>query len=168
VLQEDLGDARDSLVGSRFRLRTRRRQLQTTHEQAVSQVGETSELMRRYLLSNELDLPNDLRSAWSRVDATRDTLGGLDADFEEEEENYNKEDWQYTLKERNFVESLSGDTTAFITLHDAVAPSDLSTTFLEPPDDGITPGVATNFSLSPLGLKHSCQQARQASSYPTA
>jgi hypothetical protein len=112
VEQEELRDARDSLVGSRFRLRTRRRELRATREQAVGQVGETFELMRRYFLVSGLGVPDEIESAWAGVDVIRDKLGGLEIDFEEAEEKYNVQEWQYTEKEKDFIEALSKDTVA--------------------------------------------------------
>jgi hypothetical protein len=112
VEQEELRDARDSLVGSRFRLRTRRRELRATREQAVGQVGETFELMRRYFLVSGLGVPDEIESAWAGVDVIRDRLGGLETDFEEAEEKYNVQEWQYTEKETDFIEALSKDTVA--------------------------------------------------------
>jgi hypothetical protein len=110
VEQEELRDARDSLVGSRFRLRTRRRELRATREQAVGQ--ETFELMRRYFLVSGLGVPDEIESAWAGVDVIRDKLGGLEIDFEEAEEKYNVQEWQYTEKEKDFIEALSKDTVA--------------------------------------------------------
>jgi len=156
VQQEGLRDVRDSLVGSRFRLRTKRRQLQAAREQAAGQVGETFELMRRHFLVNGLNLPDEMRSAWTKVEATRDTLGELEIAYEQAEENYNKEEWRYTEKEKQFVDGLSQDATISSPHNDAPEASvipDLDILSFEHPDNDITRDTSTESSLSAPDIK---------------
>jgi hypothetical protein len=107
--QEDLRDARDDLVGSRFRLRTKRQGLRTTRDKTVSRIGGAFDLTRRYFLARGLDVPQELMSAWSEVDDVRDILGEQETDYEAEEEKYNSEEWMYTEKEKAFLDGLSED-----------------------------------------------------------
>jgi hypothetical protein len=105
--QEDLRDARDDLLGSRFRLRTQRRDLRTTREKTVSRVGGAFDIMRRYFLSNGVDVPDELQTAWTEVDAVRDELGEKEINYEAAEQAYDKEEREYTEKEGLFVDDLS-------------------------------------------------------------
>lgn len=106
---EELRDARDELVGSRFRLRTKRRELGAAHIKTVTQAGVGIDLLKRYLLDNNTQLPENIASVLSEVDELRDSLGKLEVEYEEAEEKYTLEEWRYTQKESKFVENLNAD-----------------------------------------------------------
>ena len=110
VHQEALRDARDDLVGSRFRLRTKRQELRATEEATASRMRSTFDLMRTLLLKQGLNVPEEVHSAWADVDTMRDTLGEQEVGYEQAEKDYNLEEWQYTEKERDFLEHISRDT----------------------------------------------------------
>jgi hypothetical protein len=107
ALQEGLRDARDDLLGSRFRLRTKRQELQVVREKTVTTVGAAFDSMRRYFLTQGYDVPQDLESGWVEVDAMRDILGAKEVVYEQTEKDYDLEEWHYTQLENQFVESLS-------------------------------------------------------------
>ncbi|KAG9201454.1 hypothetical protein G6514_005651 [Epicoccum nigrum] len=104
--QEDLRDARESLTGFRFRLRTKRRELQAVREKAGSKAGTAINLVRRYLQEQGIELPADITSIFSEVDVLRDELGLQEVDYEELEEKFNSEEWKYTQKEEDLIEAL--------------------------------------------------------------
>jgi len=105
--QEDLRDARESLMGFRFRLRTKRRELQAAREKAGSKAGTAISLVRRYLQEQGIELPADITSVFSEVDVLRDELGMQEVDYEESEEKFNSEEWKYTQEEEDVVEALT-------------------------------------------------------------
>jgi hypothetical protein len=107
ALQEDLRDARDDLLGSRFRLRTKRQELHVVREKAVISIGAAFDNMRRHFLVKGLDVPRDLESGWVEVDAMRDTLGAKEVAYEQAEKDYDLEEWHYTQMENKFIDSLS-------------------------------------------------------------
>jgi hypothetical protein len=63
--------------------------------------------MRRYFLSNGVDVPDELQTAWTEVDAVRDELGEKEINYEAAEQAYDKEEREYTEKEGLFVDDLS-------------------------------------------------------------
>jgi hypothetical protein len=105
--QEDLRDARESLMGFRFRLRTKRRELQVAREKAGSKAGTAINLVRRYLQEQGIELPADITSVFSEVDVLRDELGMQEVDYEESEEKFNSEEWKYTQEEEEVIEALT-------------------------------------------------------------
>jgi hypothetical protein len=54
--QENLRDARETLLGSRFRLQAQRRELLETRETAASQAGAVFNRLRQYLRELALDV----------------------------------------------------------------------------------------------------------------
>jgi len=104
--QENLRDARESLMGFRFRLRSKRRELKTAREEAGSKAGAAISLVKRFLQEQGIELPDDINFALSGVDALRDKLGTHEVDYEETEERYNQEEWKYTQKEEDLIEHL--------------------------------------------------------------
>jgi hypothetical protein len=105
--QEDLRDARESLMGLRFRLRTKRRELQVAREKAGSKAGTAINLVRRYLQEQGIELPADITSVFSEVEVLRDELGMQEVDYEESEEKFNSEEWKYTQEEEGVIEALT-------------------------------------------------------------
>ncbi|KAF1848725.1 uncharacterized protein K460DRAFT_403995 [Cucurbitaria berberidis CBS 394.84] len=136
--QEALRDARDDLVGSRFRLYTKRRDFRALQEKAETEAGAAFELVRRYLYSQGLNLPTHIENAISEAAELRDTLAEQSAHLEEAEETYNLEEWRYTQKETNFVEGLSG---IFPVSNAYSLPRPLLET------RGVDPGSVTQFSF---------------------
>ncbi|KAH7378349.1 hypothetical protein BKA66DRAFT_443005 [Pyrenochaeta sp. MPI-SDFR-AT-0127] len=105
--KEDLRDARDDVVGSRFRLRTKRKKLRETRQVATTQAGAAFDLVKRYLLEQAIHLPDHIQTALSDADNARDDLGVQEVEYEEAEDKYNLEEWRYTEKENAFVNGLS-------------------------------------------------------------
>jgi hypothetical protein len=106
--QDALRDAREALLGSRYRLQVQRRELRNTREKAASQTGATFNRIRKYLLELNLDLPSEIDAALSEADLSRDDLGIQELEYEEAERAYNLEEWRYTEKETKFVDDVSG------------------------------------------------------------
>lgn len=104
--QEDLRDARETLVGFRFRLRSKRREVSTAREEAGSKAGAAISLVKQYLRDQGIELPHDISTAFSEVDTLRDELGAAEVDYEAIEEKYNQEEWRYTRKEEDWMELL--------------------------------------------------------------
>lgn len=104
--QEALQYTRDRLVGSRYRLRTKREELRITREKAAIQTGVSHDLVRIYLLENDIKLPDKIQTAMLNAEQLRDTLGTEEVEYEEMEEAYNKDEWTYSQEEEDFVENL--------------------------------------------------------------
>jgi hypothetical protein len=107
---EELRDAREKLIGVRFRLRARREELRTTREKAAVQAGSAFDLVKRFMLGQGYDLPQNVRQAIEDADNWRDRLGIRELEFEQAEEAYNLEEWKYTEEEKKFVDDLSTNT----------------------------------------------------------
>ncbi|KAJ4992586.1 hypothetical protein SVAN01_01969 [Stagonosporopsis vannaccii] len=120
--QENLRDARETLMGFRFRLRSKRRELQLAREEAGSKAGAAMSLVKRFLQDQGIGLPDDINSTLSEVDALRDELGAHEVDYEETEERYNREEWRYTQKEEELIEHLETYQPSEITPSNQVAP----------------------------------------------
>ncbi|KAF2030975.1 hypothetical protein EK21DRAFT_111424 [Setomelanomma holmii] len=114
--QDELQDARESMIGVRFRLRKRRQELRTTRAQAATQAGVAFDRVKRYLLERGLDLPQDVQYAIEDADIWRDRLGEQEVEFEQAEEHYNLEEWKYTEREKQFVEDMFAATPLASTL----------------------------------------------------
>ncbi|KAH7081327.1 hypothetical protein BKA63DRAFT_561874 [Paraphoma chrysanthemicola] len=104
--QEDLRDAREVVVGSRFRLRTKRQELRATRETASSQSGSAFTLIRKFLLEQKVALPQQIEYAMEDAETWRDRLGEREVDYELAEEQYNRDEWNYTEREKKFVEDI--------------------------------------------------------------
>jgi hypothetical protein len=104
--QDDIRDARERLVGIRVRLRRKRLEVRATREEVGVKVGFAVDHIKRFLLSQGLELPRDLQEALNEADASRDKLGIQESEFEEAEERHNLEEWIYTDKETRFVQDL--------------------------------------------------------------
>jgi hypothetical protein len=148
--QEDLRDARDDLVGSRFRLRTKRQELNIVREKTVTRIGAAFDSMRRYFLLKGLDIPDDLQSVLVEVDSLRDALGEKEIDYEQAEKDYDLEEWQYTETEKQFIESLSRSTPLSV---NAIPPNnvtaDLTRHSFGDPDVLATPNLLNEPNLWP-------------------
>jgi hypothetical protein len=104
--QEDLRDAREALLGARFRLQLQRRELRGTRDKTAAQAGAAFHRIRLYLLQNNIDLPPEVQQLLSDADTSRDALGIKEMDYEEAENSYNLEEWKYTEKETQFIDHL--------------------------------------------------------------
>lgn len=104
--QDDIRDARERLVGVRVRLRRKRLEVRATREQVGVKVGFAFDHIKRFLLSQGLELPHDLQEALDEADASRDKLGIQESEFEEAEEKHNLEEWRYTEEETRFIQDL--------------------------------------------------------------
>jgi hypothetical protein len=104
--QDDIRDTRERLVGVRFRLRTKRRELKATREDAVVKAGVAFSRVKTFLLMQSLELPPDIQKALDDADTSRDILGTQETEYEEAEDSYNLEEWLYSDKETKFVDNL--------------------------------------------------------------
>ncbi|KAF1357961.1 hypothetical protein EJ07DRAFT_157329 [Lizonia empirigonia] len=111
LLQEQVRDSRDALVGARFRLHTKRREFRTVRQEAGAETGAAYNLFKTYLLSQTTSLPHDILEAIQKVDELRDKLGNVETDYDDAEEKYNQQEWSYTRLEESFVDSLPDDAT---------------------------------------------------------
>jgi hypothetical protein len=104
--QEDLRDAREALLGSRFRLQVQRRELLATRSNAASQAGAAFNRLRQYLIELGIDLPNEIELAFSEAETLRNTLGEQEVEYDEAEKAYDLEEWKYTAEETQFINDL--------------------------------------------------------------
>ncbi|KAF2996445.1 hypothetical protein E8E13_003718 [Curvularia kusanoi] len=104
--QEDLRDARESLLGFRFRLRSKRRELKLAREKAGSKAGEALTLTRRYLQEQGIEFTDEMIAVFSEVDTLRDELGIQEVNYEEVEAEFDSEEWKYTQQEEDVIETL--------------------------------------------------------------
>jgi hypothetical protein len=104
--QDVLRDVREKLVGARYRLRKRRRELRSIREATAIKAAIAFKRIKHYVLEQGLYLPPDIQSAMDDADVSRDRLGEEELDFEEAEEKYGLEEWIYSDKETKFVEGL--------------------------------------------------------------
>ncbi|KAH7409819.1 hypothetical protein DE146DRAFT_604907, partial [Phaeosphaeria sp. MPI-PUGE-AT-0046c] len=108
--QEDIRDAREGLLGSRFRLQVQRRELLNIREKTATQAGATFDLVRKYLITINVALPDEIKLAISATEQLRNELGGQEVEYDEAEKAYNLEEWEYTSKESKFIDDMCGAT----------------------------------------------------------
>lgn len=144
--QEDIRDAREDLLGSRFRLQVQRRELLKTREKAATQAGATFDRVRRYLIAIDVAMPDDIEISISATEQLRNDLGDQEVEYDEAEKAYNMEEWEYTQKESRFIDDMCGTTPA---------PNDIvkNTQPMEYPDE------ATRFSLGRQDIENIVAEA---------
>lgn len=141
--QEDLRDARDDLVGSRFRLHTKRTAFQKHRRQTFEKEGEAHKLIKQLLFQHNITLSHEIQEALKDAAILRDTLADLEADLDDTEEKYNLQEWQYSQAETSLVEELPG-----------AVPLSLSNALPVPLLEAQKPdlGLLTSFSSGPVDL----------------
>ncbi|CAN9433548.1 unnamed protein product [Alternaria alternata] len=103
---EQLRDFGDQVVGFRFRLAAKRKQLRDLRFQTGVKDGVVFNLLRQYLQENEIAIPTKIEDALDGASNLRDTLGPLEAEYDNDEADYNALEWSYTDKETRFVEEI--------------------------------------------------------------
>jgi hypothetical protein len=106
VVQEELRDTREALLGVRIRLRTKRHENREIRQRAEATIGNAFNLVRKYLLKQNSLLPSHISEALRNVDEVRDKLGNTEADYDDAEEQYNRQEWSYTQLEENLIDLL--------------------------------------------------------------
>ncbi|EAT89692.1 hypothetical protein HBH56_018350 [Parastagonospora nodorum] len=104
---ESLRDARDDLVGHRFRLGAKRDELRVAREDAGIRAGAAFSSVQNFLRQKDIHLPDHIAQEFSDAGALRDKLGQMDAEYDEKEQDYNFLEWNYTKTERAFVEDFA-------------------------------------------------------------
>jgi hypothetical protein len=104
--QDDLRDARDEVLGARFRLQAQRKELRDLRQESGSKDGHVLSLIYHFLHENNIDLPQFVEEQVEEASELRDQLGLLEADYDEAEMKFNTSEWKYTRKESRFVEGL--------------------------------------------------------------
>jgi hypothetical protein len=103
-LQENLRDSRESLVGARARLHTKRRAVRDVRQQASTEIGAAFSFFKQYLLGLNTTLPSEIVDSLRNIDILQDKLGGEETDYDDAEEDYNRQEWNYTQLEETFME----------------------------------------------------------------
>lgn len=108
MFREEVRESRETLIGARYRLHTKRRELRDVRQQTGAEVGAAYSLFKRYMLNQDIPLPSSLLVAIQKADEARDKLGVVETDYDDAENKYNQEEWTYTELEEEFVETISG------------------------------------------------------------
>jgi hypothetical protein len=104
-----LRDARDALLGSRFRLKAQRQELRQAREDAGNLAGSAFTSIQTFLFQQNIRLPEQIANAFAEASARRDKLGKLDLEYDEAEQDYNFLEWKYAKTEKGFVEDFAED-----------------------------------------------------------
>jgi hypothetical protein len=152
-LQEQIRDDRETLLGSRFRLRSNRHELRKTRENAANQAGTAFNLVKRFLLEQSFELPHDIQAALEAAELSSDRLGVQEVEYEESEERYNLEEWRYTEREQKFVDNLLGSTPVASAppppAHGSLGTHDLTQLFIDGAENDDAPTVPELLPLPP-------------------
>jgi hypothetical protein len=105
--QEDLQDGREELLGLRFALRARRKELSNLRQQTGMLEGVLYNQISQFLREHGVPFPKQLEDAHKRLGTLRDRLGFSEVEYDQDEQRYNGLEFQYTQKEGNFIEMLS-------------------------------------------------------------
>ncbi|KAF2868231.1 hypothetical protein BDV95DRAFT_610199 [Massariosphaeria phaeospora] len=111
--QQQLQDAREELLGMRFALRARRTALTGLRQSAGAAEGALLSHLRNIFRAQGIPMQEDLEKDYKSLVAMRNKLGASDVEYDEAEQKYNREEWRYTQKEGDFVESLADDGPSF-------------------------------------------------------
>lgn len=104
--QQSLRDLRDKLLGTRFSVAAKRKELRDLHIQTGVKDGYVFSLLRQYLHDIGADMPQEIEEAFTFASALRDQQGLLEVGYEEAEDSYNRLEWKYSRRETRFVEQL--------------------------------------------------------------
>jgi hypothetical protein len=102
-------DARENLLGSRFRLKDQRGELRELRQKTGRAEGAVINQLRMIFQDRNIDFPVKLENAFARVLKLRDKLGSVEVRYEEDEERYDDLEWEYTQKEERYVAKLTSD-----------------------------------------------------------
>ncbi|KAF2794486.1 hypothetical protein K505DRAFT_361042 [Melanomma pulvis-pyrius CBS 109.77] len=106
--EDQIRDARDDLLGSRFQLKDQRKEIRDLRQQTGREEGVVVSQIRKLLRERNIEFPVELETAFARVTGLRDDLGSLEGRYEEDEGKYDDMEWKYTQKEAEFVVKLTG------------------------------------------------------------
>jgi len=101
--EDQIRDAREDLLGSRFRLKDQRGGLRDLRQKTGQEEGALINQVRKIFHEKNIAFPIELENSFARVLELRDTLGLVEGSYEEEEEKYDQLEWEYTEKESEFV-----------------------------------------------------------------
>jgi len=104
--QQSLRDLRDNLVGARFALAAKRKELRDLHIETGAKDGHAFNLLRQYLNEIGADVPPNISRALTDASSLRDRLGLLEVDYDEAEARFNTLEWSYSRRETRFVEEV--------------------------------------------------------------
>lgn len=104
---DQIRDAREDLLGFRFRLKEHRGELRDLRQKTGVEEGAIVSQLRKIFQDRDTELPIELENAFTRVIALRDIMGSLEGKYEEEEDKYDDVEWKYAQKEANFVARLT-------------------------------------------------------------
>jgi hypothetical protein len=98
-----LQNARERLLGTRFRLKDQREELRDLRQKTGLAEGAVINQLRIVFQDRNLDFPVELEIAFARALTLRESLGSLEGTYEEEEEKYDDLEWNYTQKEESYL-----------------------------------------------------------------
>lgn len=151
--QEELQDAREELLGLRYALRARRRELATLRLKASSVGGSVFDQLRCLMQGTGIEFPRKLIDDYQELSLLHDQLGFSEVVYDQDEEMYNAMTFRYTQKEVNFVDSMLPKLTgnALLNTIDPAMDANTLTSFADGPDDHKktgTPGKRWTKALS--------------------
>lgn len=97
---------REDLMGSRFQMQMDRQKISETREKTSIQEGLVMDQLRTFLHKHAITLPQDIAETFELIDAFRDRLGTLEAEYDDTEQNYTLKELNYSRKESEFIEKL--------------------------------------------------------------
>ncbi|CAN9426029.1 unnamed protein product [Alternaria sp. RS040] len=103
---EKLRDSGDEVVGFRFRVAAKRKELRDMRFQTSIKDGNVFNLLRQRSHADKTPFPQSILDAVDEASALRDRLGSLEAEYDNIEAEYNALEWSHTDKETRFFEKL--------------------------------------------------------------
>ena len=104
---EKLRDFGDEVVGLRFRVAAKRKELRDVRFQTSVKDGNVFSLLRQHSLADNTPFPQSILDAMDEASALRDKLGSLETEYDSIEAEYNTLEWSHTDKETRFFEKLA-------------------------------------------------------------
>ncbi|EUC26972.1 hypothetical protein COCCADRAFT_10287 [Bipolaris zeicola 26-R-13] len=97
---------REDLMGSRFQMQRDRQKISEAREKTGSQEELVINQLRIFLHKQDITLPQDIVETFELIDAFRDKLGSLEAEYDDTEQNYTLKELRYLRKESEFIDKL--------------------------------------------------------------
>ncbi|KAF2660410.1 hypothetical protein K491DRAFT_674905 [Lophiostoma macrostomum CBS 122681] len=108
VAQQALQDGREELLGLRYALRTRRKELANLRRNTTAAEGRVLDHIRQFVQTGIQTISGHISREYEYLNALRDQLGSSEVRYEQDEQMYNEMEFRYTQREADFVKNVTG------------------------------------------------------------
>lgn len=104
--QDKLMATGEDLMGRRFQMQMDRKKICELRKETGAREGSVMNQLRTFLHKQDFVLPREIEETLEHIDALRDQLGVLEAEYDDSEQDYTMKEVDYNGKEMDFVDKL--------------------------------------------------------------